>query len=149
MSRNVRALVVVAIALAGPMMLGLDFVLRHFLIASQPDDVRAFLAVHVTTLAWCVVPFPVVGGIVGFRWYPSRFRKSLERWRLDRALSEEDASSRADLEALFLTTTLAQLPAVFGDLSLVMGARVAPALCSTAASVTAVVLIGTLAHRTR
>ena len=131
------------------MMLGVDFVLRHFVIARQPADVRAFLADHVTTLAWCVVPFPVIGGIVGFRWYPSRFRKSRERWRLDATISDEVASTRADVEALFLTTTLAQLPAVLGDMSLVLGARVAPALCSTTASVTAVILIGMLAHRTR
>lgn len=149
MSRNVRALVVIAISLAGPMMLVLDFVLRHFLIGGQPDDVRAFLADHVTAFAWCVVPFPVIGGIVGFRWYPSRFRKSRERWRRDPSISDVVATSHADLEALFLTTTLAQLPAVLGDLSLVLGARPAPALCSTTASVTAVLVIGALAHRTR
>lgn len=130
-------------------MLGVDFVVRHFFIASQPADVRAFLADHVTTLAWCAVPFPAIGGIIGFRWYPSRFRKSRERWRLDTTISDEAATTRADIEALFLTTTLAQLPAVLGDLSLVLGAHVAPALCSTGASVMAVILIGTLAHRTR
>ncbi|MEO8877017.1 MAG: hypothetical protein ABI461_15600 [Polyangiaceae bacterium] len=90
-NRTSRVLIVLAIALAGPAMLALDFVLRHFFVVSE----------------------------------------------------------RADFEALFLTTTLAQLPAVLGDVSLVLGASVAPALCSTAASVTAVLAIGLFARKNR
>ncbi len=143
---RLRALFVIVIASAGPMMLGLDFLLRHFLIASQAADVRAFMAEHVTPIAWGVVPFPLLGGVVGFRWYPARFRKSLERWRRDSTITPDVAAERADLEALFLTTTLAQLPAVLGDLSLILGAHVAPALSSTAVSVTAVIVISLFAR---
>lgn len=139
---RVRSLLVLVIALAGPSMLALDIVIRHFFLGAQPADVRAFLAEHVTPLAWCIVPLPLVGGIVGYRSYPSRFRARLERWRRDATLSAEAASERADLEALFLATTLAQLPAVLGDLSLILGAGLAPVVCSTTIATAAVLAIG-------
>lgn len=140
--RHLRTLVVVVFALTGPTMLALDFLLRHFFFGGQPDDVRAFLTEHVTPFAWCVLPFPLVGGIVGYRWYPKRFRTSLERWRRDTTLAPETAIERADLEALFLTTSIAQLPAILGDLSLIIGARPTPALCSTSIATCAILAIG-------
>ncbi|MEO7108895.1 MAG: hypothetical protein ABI183_00540 [Polyangiaceae bacterium] len=148
-TRWLRVLIVAAIALSGPMSLGLDFTVRAWVLGGQSEEVVAFFANHVTPFAWCVVPLPILGGIAGFRWYPTRFRKSLERWQRDRTVSVEQAASRADLEALFLTTTLAQFPAVFGDLSIILGARLTPALCSTTASVIAVLAIATLAPRRR
>lgn len=115
------------------------------MIGGQSDEVIAFFADHVTPFAWGVVPLPILGGIAGFRWYPKRFRKSLERWQRDPSVSAEQAASRADIEALVLTTTLAQFPAVFGDLSLILGARITPALCSMTASLVAVIAIALFA----
>lgn len=144
---NLRPLILGVIAVTGPAMLALDFLLRQIFMGTEPAEVRAFFADRVTPIAWCFVPLPVLGGIGGFFWYPKRLRVALDRWRRDTTLSAEVAAERADFEALFLSTTLAQVPAILGDLSLILGARPAPALACTAASVTAILLIGALSHK--
>ena len=143
----VRALLVAAFASAGPMALVIDLVARHFVVASQPADVQAFLADNVTPLAWAIVPGPLLGGLVGFFRYPARYQKALARSEKDLSTSREDREERADIEALFIGTTLAQLPALLGDFSVMLGARLMPALCATSISVAAVVIIGAFARR--
>jgi hypothetical protein len=145
--RLVRALLVAAFACAGPMALVIDLVARHFVVGSQPAEVQQFLADHVTPLAWAIVPGPLLGGLLGFFRYPVRYAKGLARAAKDPSTSPADAEERADMEALFVGTTLAQLPALLGDFSVMLGARLAPALCATSISVVAVVLIGTFARR--
>jgi hypothetical protein len=145
--RLARGLLVAAIAGAGPMALAFDLVARHFVVSGQPAEVRQFLADHVTPLAWAIVPLPLASGLFGFFRYPVRYAKALARTANDRSTSREDAEQRADMEALFLGTTLAQLPALLGDFSVMLGARLAPALCATAISMTAVVMIGAFARR--
>jgi hypothetical protein len=145
--RLVRTLLVLAFAFAGPMALVIDLVARHFVVASQPAEVQQFLADHVTPLAWVIVPGPLLGGLLGFFRYPVRYAKALARAAKDPSTSRADAEERADMEALFIGTTLAQLPALLGDFSVMLGARLAPALCATSISVAAVLLIGTFARR--
>ena len=142
-----RLFLVLAIALAGPTVLLLDLLVRRFAIGAQPEEVRSLLAATMTPLAWWVVPLPLVGGVVGFLWYPPRWAKARARWQRDPATSAADAVQRAELEALLLTTTLAQVPALLGDLSVMLGAEMAPALCATSLSVAAVLLIGLLGPR--
>lgn len=139
-----RLLLVLAIALAGPMAFGLDLVARQIVFRDQPEDVRAFFTEHATTFGWFIVPLPLASGIVGFVLYPSMLRKALAKLG---AGASEAGRSGAELKALFFATTLAQLPALLGDLSVMMGARLTPALCSTSISVTAVLAIGLLAGR--
>ena len=53
----------------------------------------------------------------------------------------------AELTSLLFATTLAQLPALLGDVSIMLGARLTPAICSTCISVTAVLAISLRASR--
>lgn len=155
-----RGLVVAGVACAAPVALALDLVARHFVVGSQPPDVQQFLAVEITRFAWFAIPGPVLGGLLGFKLYPRLFRRALARARgpvvaetaegpapsAPITQRDEVAEQRADLEALLLATTLAQLPALFGDLSVMLGARLAPALCTTSLSTLAVIAIGALAR---
>lgn len=142
-----RALVVAAVACAAPVALGLDLVARHFVVGGQPADVQRFLAVEITRFAWFAVPGPVLGGLLGFKLYPRLFRRALARARgpaAETGARDEAAEQRADLEALLFATSLAQLPALFGDISVMLGARLGPALCTTSLSTLAVLAIGAL-----
>ena len=134
-----RLLLVLAIALAGPMAFGLDLLARQLIFRDQPEELRAFFAEHATNFGWFIVPLPLIGGILGFLLYPSMLRKALAKVG-DGAT--EVAKNGAELKVLFFTTTMAQLPALLGDVSVMMGARFTPALCSTSISVTAVLTIG-------
>ena len=129
------------------MALGFDLIARHFVLASQPDDVRQFMTETVTRIAWCIVPGPFVGGLLGFLLYPRLFRSNVARLRKDESAKPDGIEERADFKALMIATSLAQAPALLGDISVMLGARLTPALCSTGISVTAVMLIGTLAGR--
>jgi hypothetical protein len=139
-----RALLVLVIALAGPTAFGIDLVAREIIFRDQPADLRAFFSEHATSFGWFIVPLPLLGGIIGFLRYPAMLRAALAKLGPD---ATETAKGTADLKVLLLTTTMAQAPALLGDLSVMMGARLTPALCSTSISVTAVILIGLLAGR--
>jgi hypothetical protein len=142
-----RGLVVAAVACAAPVALVLDLVARHFVVGGQPPDVQQFLAVEVTRFAWFAIPGPVLGGLLGFQLYPRLHRRALARARGPAVTGPDPAAEqRADLEALLFATTLAQLPALFGDLAVMLGARLLPALCTTSLSTLAVVAIGVLAR---
>jgi hypothetical protein len=127
------------------MAFGIDLLARQFIFRDQPDDVRAFFGEHATTFAWFIVPLPLLGGIIGFFRYRPMLRAALAK--LGDAATDT-AKSTADMKVLLLTTTMAQAPALLGDVSVMMGARLLPAICSTSISVTAVLLIGLLAGRT-
>lgn len=142
--RLTRLLLVGMIASGGPMLLALDLVARRFIFDAQPEDVREALGALVTRFAWLVVPGPVLGGIAGFLAYP----RIHARWmaRASPAVSPEVARRDADLTALMISASMPQLPALLGDLSVMLGASLAPVLCSTSLSVLAVLLIATLAR---
>ena len=144
-----RAVVLAGIALAGPMALGLDLVARRIIVGGQPEDVQQFMAEHVTRIAWFFLPGPLIGGLLGFFLYPSLYRRTLARLPSETPAIAEASEHRADLTALMIATTAAQAPALLGDVSVMLGARLTPALCTTALSVTAVLLIGALSGPAR
>ncbi len=133
-----RRVLVGLIALAGPVILGLDLVVRSFLMSMQPEDVRELLAESVTRLAWFCVPAPVVGALAAFFSYPRLYRRF--------ASSAAPDHRAAELKALFLAASFVQLPALLGDLSVMLGANLGPALTMTAISTAAVLALGAFAR---
>jgi hypothetical protein len=129
-----------AIASAGPMALVVDTVMRHILFTRQPEEVQEFLNQELTRIAWFFVPLPLIGGLIGLWRYAPIYFRSLEP-------ETADADAKADIKALFLATTFAQVPALLGDMSLVLGANYPPAIATTSMSVTWVFVIGLLGRR--
>ncbi|MCC6646984.1 MAG: hypothetical protein IT374_15595 [Polyangiaceae bacterium] len=132
-----RRVLVALVALAGPVILGLDLGVRALLMSMQPEDVREFLAGEVTRLAWYCVPAPVVGALAAFVAYPRLRARFTGRAGGDRV--------GADLKALFVTASFIQLPALLGDLSVMLGARLTPALLMTSFSTLAVLALAAFA----
>ncbi len=137
-----RALVLVAIAVAGPIALGFDLIARRFVLANQPEDVRLWMAEQITHYAWFLLPGPVLGGLLGFALYRSMVRKAEVRIATLDLVRQGAEREKAELPAMLIGTTMAQVPALLGDLSVMLGARLTPALCTTAISVTMVLAIG-------
>lgn len=133
-----RRLLVALVALAGPVILGLDLVVRALLMSMQPEDVREFLAESITRVAWFCVPGPVLGAVTAFAAYPRLFARFLAKAGGDRRA--------ADLKALFITASFVQLPALLGDLSVMLGADLAPALTMTGISTVAVLALAAFAR---
>lgn len=131
------------IALAGPVLLGLDLIVRRLVIGSQAEDLQEFLAEVVTRVAWLATPGPVVGGLLGFFVYRRLHAKAMASGTdVDPVVREQ----RADTRALLLSCTMAQLPALLGDLSVMLGARLTPALVMTGTSVALVLVIAAFAR---
>jgi hypothetical protein len=139
-SGALRWLVVFGIAIASPAALVLDLIARRFVLSGQPEEVTQFLAVEVTRFAWFAVPGPLIGGLLGWVIYPRMRRWAIRRIGPEPG-KEAQAAQRADLEALLTATTCAQAPALLGDVSVMLGARLAPAICTTSCAVAAVLAL--------
>lgn len=142
--RQLRIVMVVLIASGGPMMLLLDLLLRGVVLAEQPEDVRVMAGELATNFAWYVVPCPALGGLAGFFLYPKLYAYQLARASPG---DPEKARNNADLTAMMVTASLPQLPALLGDLSVLMGGQITPVLYSTSISTVAVLLITLVAPR--
>ncbi len=142
--RQTRTALVVMMVSAGPMLLALDLVAQHFVLASQPEDARLLIRELATRFAWLVVPAPVVGGLAGFLAY--RKLHTYQYPRLALTSTPEKAAQAADLTSLMLAASLPQLPSLLGDFSLILGAELTPVLCSTTLSTVMVLLIALLAR---
>jgi hypothetical protein len=142
-SRTRTALVFLMIS-GGPVLLGLDLLIHRLLFSGQPEEVRATLGALATTAGWCVIPGPLLGGALGFWLYPRFYRRQLGQRP---SLAPERAASEAELMALMVCASLPQLPALLGDLCVMLGGRLLPALLSTTISTAAVLGIALLGPR--
>jgi hypothetical protein len=138
-----RSLLLLVIATAGPLMLGMDLVARKLVLDGQPDDVREVVSDFATKVAWACAPGPLVGGLVGFFVYRALRRRGLAKV----APGDEKGRMSAEMSALIFGCTPAQIPALVGDISVIMGARLAPAIVMTTTSVACVLLIAWLGPR--
>jgi hypothetical protein len=145
-ARQTRTLMVAMIASSAPLLLLLDLVARRLVLAEQPEELRQFLGEWLTRFAWYVVPCPALGGVAGFLLYPRIYRRHLAR---STSADREKARHEADLMALMFSASMPQIPALLGDLSLILGAELTPVLCSASISTAAVLLIALVAPRFR
>jgi hypothetical protein len=143
--RQTRTILVGLMLCAGPILLGLDLVAQRLILGGQPDDLREIVSGYATQFAWYVVPGPLLGGVAGFLIYPKIFNKQLSR--ATPSMDPAQARQGADLMALMFSASIPQLPALLGDISVMMGASLKPVICSTSLSVLAVLAIAVLAPR--
>ena len=145
-ANKLRWLIVAMTASAAPVVFGFDLLARQLVIGTQPPELQQFMAEHVTTFAWWALPFPLAGSVAGMLVYPWMYRRLLARHKASPP-SGAGPEQRADLEALFLAASLVQLPALLGDFSVLLGARLTPAICSSTISTASVVLIALVGRR--
>lgn len=140
-----RSVLVGLMLCAGPILLGLDLVAQRLILGGQPEDLREIVSGYATQFAWYVVPGPLLGGIAGLLLYPKIVEKQLARATPN--MDPNQAKQGADLMALMFSASIPQLPALLGDISVMMGASLKPVLCSTSISVLAVLTIALVGPR--
>ena len=138
-----RALLLVVIATAGPVMLMADLVARKIVLDGQPEDVREVVSDFATKVAWACSPGPLLGGVVGLFVYRALARRAQAKL----APGDEKARMSAEMSALVFGCTPAQVPALIGDFAVIIGASLTPALVMTSTSVACVLLIASLGPR--
>ncbi|MFO0658531.1 MAG: hypothetical protein U0165_01665 [Polyangiaceae bacterium] len=140
--KHPRTLLIVLMLCGGPILLAIDLLAQRMILSGQPEDLRELVGGYATRFAWGVVPLPVIGGVIGFFLYPRVVKKQLARRTSTTPL--EQAERNADMIALMLCASIPQLPALLGDISVMMGASLTPVMCSTSLSMIAVLSIALL-----
>lgn len=129
------------IGLSAPIALAFETGIRRLMMPPEFSDVRAWLSPDVTPWAWAMAPAAVVGTALGFglqRWLIARARKTPP----PRGVTAEEARDRLEFDALMLSTSAPQVPAVLATLMFMVGAKLTPVLITMAVATGGVISLG-------
>jgi|GEM_PF-1995290 len=129
------------IGLSTPFALVVETGVRRVMMPPEFDEVRAWLSPEVTPYAWAMAPLAVVATGIGF---------FLQRWLVRRALrkplragmSRDEARQRAEFDALMLSTSAPQLPALMGTILFMLGSELTPVLVAMGVATVGVISLG-------
>lgn len=129
------------IGLSTPLTLVVETVIRRLVMPPDFEEIRAWLRPQVTPWVWgAVLPATVLMTAFGIwlqRWL---FRRELHR--LCARLPADQAHAKAQFEALMLSTSAPQLPAVAGTVCFMLGADLLPVLATIGAATAGVLTLG-------
>ncbi|MEZ4392103.1 MAG: hypothetical protein R3A48_13475 [Polyangiales bacterium] len=128
------------IAISGPLSLGVETALRLALFTPDMRYLRSLTAPTLTPIAWGLAALTALGGLAAVRvqrgWYRRRLAKIPEAERSD------DAKARAAFEALYVATSVPQIPALVVTLLFTAGSSLAPVATALGVSAVAVLAQG-------
>lgn len=129
------------VGLSTPFALVVESGVRRLVMPAEFEDVRAWLSPDVTPWAWAMAPAAVMATGLGFflqRWLVAR---SLKEPR-DPALTAEQAQDSAEFDALMLSTSAPQIPALLSTIAFLFGARLTPVLVTVCLATVGVISLG-------
>lgn len=145
-SPRTRALRIIAIvAVSTPLAVVFETLLRRWMMPPEFEEVRAWWEPSVTPWMWPMPPLALLGIPLGF---------ALQRWLVRRNLARlpehrrtPDVESKAVLDAMLLSTSVPQVPAVIATMGLLVGSKPLPVLLATAVATAGVLVIGVLSSK--
>ena len=135
-----RWLVLGLIAVSMPMGLGIEQVLQRVVRSPDIDAARAAMGPTLAPVAWALVALTAVTVALGVglrRWLVARGMARLGARRDDPA-----ARDRVALEALYLATSVPQVPALLATVASLAGAPFVPVVVAAVVSTVGVVALG-------
>jgi len=139
--------VLVIVAISTPLALAIEMALRELMFPPEFAEVRAWLRPQITPWVWAMVPLAAVATVVGFSVQRRLIARSLRKLPPERR--DEAALASARFDALMLSTSAPQLPALFATMGLTMGADPLPVVVTMATGTLGVVVQGIWALRAR
>lgn len=128
-----------------PLAVAIESVVRRSMMPPEFEEVRAWLEPSVTPWMW-ITPFVAALGIpVGLRLQRWFVRRNLARLPDHRRTPSTEAT--AVIDAMLLSTSVPQVPAVVATLGLLMGSALLPVLVATGVATVGVVVIGVISSR--
>ncbi len=129
------------IGLSTPFALAVETGVRWLIMPAEFDEVRAWLSPEVTPWVWAMAPLAAVATGLGF---------VLQRWLVARALKKPlragvtaaQARERAQFDALMLSTSAPQIPALIGTVGFMLGSQLTPVLVTIAVATVGVLSLG-------
>lgn len=129
------------VALATPAALGLETLARVLLLPAELEQVRVELRPVLTPLSWGLLVATCAAVPVGAAVRRSMLRRSLAKVEATAGGPKRRAEAR--FEAMFVGTSVPQIPAIFATLALTAGSAPLPVVLAVAVSALAVVAIAT------
>jgi hypothetical protein len=118
--------VLAIVACSTPLALAVETGLRQIIFPPEFDDVRMWLRPTITPWVWSAVPACIVAVPLGAK---------LQRWLVARALAKlaperrtEQERIECEFDALLLSTSAPQLPAVLATIAFMFGSALAPVI---------------------
>ncbi len=141
-----RALRVVAIvAISTPLAVVLESFLRQWMFPPEFEEVRAWLEPRVTPWMWITPALSALGTPLGLRLHHWLVRRTLARIPMERRTAVAEANAVTD--ALLLSTSVPQVPAVIATLGALIGSALPPVIAATGVATIGVLVIGVVASR--
>lgn len=132
--------VLAIVACSTPLALAVETGLRQLIFPPEFDDVRMWLRPTITPWVWLAVPACVVAIPLGAR---------LQRWLVARDLAKlpperrtEQERIESEFDALLLSTSAPQLPAVLATIAFMFGSGLAPVAVAMAVATIGVLVLG-------
>lgn len=131
--------VVAVIALATPAALGLETLARTLLLPAELAQLRQELRPVLTPLAWALLGITALAIPLGFLTLRALRRRFLAK--VEATGATERRRREAVFEAMFVATSVPQIPAIMATFALTAGSEALPVLVTVALSAAAVVAI--------
>lgn len=128
------------IALSTPLVWVVESGMRRLVFPPDFDAVRAWLSPTLTPWAWAMVPATLVTTGIGWWLYRVLARRELLARRP--GLTAEQVRAKAEFEALMLSSSAPQVPAVAATMLYMLGADVVPVAVAMVAATLGVVSLG-------
>lgn len=144
-TRGKTLLLLAVIAVSTPFALVVETVMRELLFPPDFELVREWLRPTLTRWAWVTPPLAAAFTLFGLRlhnWYAARQVAKLPQER-----RTPDAVARAHFDALILSTSMPQIPALLATFAFMMGASVTPVVVAMVVATAGVLTLGWLIVR--
>ncbi|MBC8071621.1 MAG: hypothetical protein IAG13_25065 [Deltaproteobacteria bacterium] len=137
--------VLAIVAVSTPLALVIETGLRQVMFPPEFPEVRMWLRPTITPWMWLAAPLALVVTPLGYR---------LQAWLVRRALAKlpperrtEHERREQELDALLLSTSVPQFPALLATFGFMFGSELLPVVVAMAAATAGVIAVGVLVAR--
>lgn len=140
MSRRLQRLVLAFVALSTPAALGLESLMRAFLLPPAMEELRAWLRPQLAPVAWALVALAAGSIALAVFLQPRAYRGALRRQPA--GLDPRSREAKARFDALLIVTSLPQIPALLATIAFTFGAEPLPTLLTIGLGTAGVLVVG-------
>lgn len=140
-----RRVLLPLIALSSPLSLAIETAIRTVMFTEDMRALRLVVRDTLTPAAWGFVPLTIAASVIGVFVHRAVLRRTLARAAT--RPGDPDAEESARLTALYVATSVPQLPALAATFLFTAGARVEPVMLTLLVAAAGVMLQGWTAPR--